>query len=618
MHVRGPLRRVLQAGAVRRTRLAVRLGAAALAGLLVGGLATAAGQIGASARPPADPTPMIIGGVRAAQGEFPWMVRLSMGCGGAMYTQSLVLTAAHCVEDLGTGPDSSVTVTWGVVDLQDPNRTTRQSNYVYVAPGYDGHGKDWALIRLSSPINSPLLKIATDTSLHSGSFTVAGWGATVEGGGQSRYLMKADVPFVDDATCANAGGSYGGLIPNEEICAGVLSTGGFDTCQGDSGGPMFKRNAANEWIQVGITSWGEGCARPGKPGVYTEVRYFSDAIRTAAESLGGVPGGVNINNPGNQSTVVGEPVTLNLSVSGGTAPYTWSATGLPAGLAINSSTGQITGTPTAEGVSAVTVSVTDSATPALTGTRSFSWMVNPVGGGNCAPVSNGTDVTISDNTTVFSDVTVAGCPGNAGVNAEVEVHIVHTFRGDLVVSLLAPDGTAYVLHNRGGAGADNLDETYPLDLSGEVANGRWRLRVQDAATGDVGYINTWTLRLNGGGGGGDPTVCTGTNANDVSIPDQSTVTSTIAISGCSGTAAATSTVEVHIVHTYRGDLVVSLLAPDGTAYVLHNRTGSSADNLDQTYPVDLSSETRNGSWRLRVQDAAAGDTGYINTWTLTL
>ncbi len=70
-------------------------------------------------------------------------------------------------------------------------------------------------------------------------------------------------------------------------------------------------------------------------------------------------------------------------------------------------------------------------------------------------------------------------------------------------------------------------------------------------------------------------------------------------------------------HTYIGDLVVSLIAPDGSAYVLHNRAGGSADNIDQTYTVNLSSEPANGAWKLRVQDAAAADTGYINSWTLT-
>ncbi|MGV9451439.1 serine protease [Streptomyces sp. NPDC003635] len=228
----------------------------------------------------AAPAP-VVGGTRAAQGEFPFMVRLSMGCGGALYTQQIVLTAAHCVGR--TGANTSITATAGVVDLQSSSRIQVRSTYVYRAPGYNGDGKDWALIKLAQPINLPTLKIATTTQYNTGTFTVAGWGAATEGGSQQRYLLKATVPFVSDATCRSYSG-YGGLIAGEEICAGYTA-GGVDTCQGDSGGPMFRRDAANQWIQVGIVSWGIGCARPNAPGVYTEVSTFASAIASAAAGL---------------------------------------------------------------------------------------------------------------------------------------------------------------------------------------------------------------------------------------------------------------------------------------------------------------------------------------------
>jgi len=473
---------------VTRLRRMALCAAAAIA--LVAGGGALAGPAGATPAIPTGPQP-IVGGTTAAQGEFPWMVRLSMGCGGAMYTTSLVLTAAHCVN--GTGTNTSITATWGAIDLQDPARTTRQSNYVYRAPGYNGNGKDWALIRLASPINSPLLRIATDTSLHSGSFTVAGWGATTQGGGQSRYLRKATVPFISDSTCAAQGGSYAGLIANEEICAGVLPGGGIDTCQGDSGGPMFKRNASNEWVQVGITSWGIGCAQPNAPGVYTEVRTFAADILAAAVSLGGGPGGggVAVTNPGSRTSTVGTAVSATHSASGGTAPYTWSATGLPPGLSISSSTGTVSGTPTTAGSYGVTVTATASA--GGSGSTSYTWTVNPVGG--CGAITNGTDLTIPDVSTVESTITVSGCAGNASASSSVEVHIVHTYRGDLVVTLVAPDGSLYTLHNRTGSGADNLDMTYTVNLSSEARNGAWKLRVRDAAAADTGYLNSWTLTL---------------------------------------------------------------------------------------------------------------------------
>jgi serine protease len=108
-----------------------------------------------------------------------------------------------------------------------------------------------------------------------------------------------------------------------------------------------------------------------------------------------------------------------------------------------------------------------------------------------------------------------------------------------------------------------------------------------------------------------------TNDTDYAIRDNATVESSIAVTGRTGNGSATTPVAVNIVHTYIGDLKVDLIAPDGSVYVLHNRAGASADNINQTYTVNLSGEALNGTWKLRVNDNYANDVGYINTWSIT-
>ncbi|OEJ24939.1 peptidase M4 [Streptomyces agglomeratus] len=120
-------------------------------------------------------------------------------------------------------------------------------------------------------------------------------------------------------------------------------------------------------------------------------------------------------------------------------------------------------------------------------------------------------------------------------------------------------------------------------------------------------------------GGGDPG--TGTsfeNTTDVAIPDNGAAVTSSVTSTKTGAAPSNLKVDVNIVHTWRGDLVIDLLAPDGTAYRLKNSSGSdSADNVVAAYTVNASSETANGVWKLKVQDVAAQDTGYINSFKVT-
>ncbi|MEV8503518.1 M4 family metallopeptidase [Actinoplanes sp. NPDC051475] len=156
--------------------------------------------------------------------------------------------------------------------------------------------------------------------------------------------------------------------------------------------------------------------------------------------------------------------------------------------------------------------------------------------------------------------------------------------------------------------------TLTIATSASTPSGTYTVTV--TGTGSATHTATYTLTVTGGPGGS----CSGANGTDVSVPDAgAAVTSTITISGCGRNGTATSTVAVNIVHTYRGDLVVDLLAPDGTSYRLKNSSlFDSADNVDQTYTTNLSSEAGDGAWKLQVRDVYSQDTGYINTWTLTL
>ncbi|WP_428962748.1 S8 family peptidase [Micromonospora fluostatini] len=144
--------------------------------------------------------------------------------------------------------------------------------------------------------------------------------------------------------------------------------------------------------------------------------------------------------------------------------------------------------------------------------------------------------------------------------------------------------------------------TYPVTVTGTAASGT--------------RTATYRLTVTGPGGG-----CSGSNGTDVAIPDAALAgaTSPIVIAGCGRAASASASVAVQIVHTYRGDLVIDLLAPDGSAYRLKNSSIlDGADNVNATYTVNLSSEAADGTWQLRVRDVFSGDTGHLDTWSLTL
>ncbi|KOV85666.1 S8 family peptidase [Nocardia sp. NRRL S-836] len=128
------------------------------------------------------------------------------------------------------------------------------------------------------------------------------------------------------------------------------------------------------------------------------------------------------------------------------------------------------------------------------------------------------------------------------------------------------------------------------------------------------------LHVTGTTPGNPPGQCpAATNDTDTPIPDASSVTSSITIAECNGKATATASVKVAIKHTYRGDLELALIAPSGTTKLLKvASSGDSADDINATYAVNVSTEDANGTWQLRVRDLYRQDTGYIDSWTLDL
>ncbi|KAJ3179073.1 hypothetical protein HDU85_005028 [Gaertneriomyces sp. JEL0708] len=230
-----------------------------------------------SAVPP--PTEGIVGGQDVPKGGHPWLAMLtstsgSQFCGGSLIAPNLVLTAAHCVEGTAASRVLVKTRRW---DKSASSASEGGIDFtvtkVITHPNYSSYANDIAVLVVKVAKNHGDAEIPTIAKFGDiqgdGEYTVAGWGATREGGSGARILQEVKVPQVDLATCRK---NYSvRQIPDSVICAGAA---GIDSCQGDSGGPLFTANGELS----GIVSWGSGCARPGKPGVYTRVTSFTSWI----------------------------------------------------------------------------------------------------------------------------------------------------------------------------------------------------------------------------------------------------------------------------------------------------------------------------------------------------
>ncbi len=228
---------------------------------------------------------LIVGGEIADKSSWPWIVSLnkydSHWCGGSLIAPQWVLTAAHCVVDRSRNARSSIiySVAVGAHRLSKVSQKIKVSK-VIIHPEYDDHTmvNDVALLKLEKPVsNVQLLTLNNRSSLPEigTNATVMGWGALWEDGDYPDVLRQVNLPIVSNTT-ANKAQSYGGDITQEMLAAG-FSKGGKDSCQGDSGGPLvIKENG--KWLQVGVVSWGHGCARVNKYGIYARVSKYVNWI----------------------------------------------------------------------------------------------------------------------------------------------------------------------------------------------------------------------------------------------------------------------------------------------------------------------------------------------------
>jgi subtilisin-like proprotein convertase family protein len=311
----------------------------------------------------------------------------------------------------------------------------------------------------------------------------------------------------------------------------------------------------------------------------------SATYTVTSTATGGFTGGV---------TLAASPAIAGVTYSFGTNPV--AATGSSTFTCATASTA-VAGTYT------ITLTGTSGT---LTRTATVTLVIAPPAGTN--PVKTYTAaaaLAIPDNNTTGVTSTINVPLGLTVTSVSVSTVIPHTYKGDLIVTLIAPDNTSRILHNRTGAATDNVTTTFSI------------VTVTDNAAGDTGTLSSWSITFNG------ERALTANTA----IPDNNTtgITSTQTFTQ-TGTVAAVK-IRCNVTHTYKGDLEIALIAPDNTTVLLHNRTGAATDNVNTVFP-DLTAPAQalsaftgksiNGAWKLRVRDLSAADTGSLVSWTLSL
>jgi secreted trypsin-like serine protease len=243
------------------------------------------------------PTGRIVGGAPVLFKDQPWQIAMIRGfvpepqrsqfCGGSIIDNNWVLTAAHCVRNSIVREDPTrVNVVAGTPQYGLGGERLDVAE-IHTHPNYDSSTMeyDFALLRLSSPVTLGQTVKLPDENMRVDEGTkacVTGWGATAEGGPGSVDLLGVAVPIVSNTVC-NQPESYNGDIKDSMLCAGERA-GGVDSCQGDSGGPFWTTvGGGGVPTLTGVVSWGEGCARRLKYGIYARV---SAAVPWIASTTG--------------------------------------------------------------------------------------------------------------------------------------------------------------------------------------------------------------------------------------------------------------------------------------------------------------------------------------------